>query len=112
MKRKFIAYLLVLCLAFSIGLADAQIGGNGCAPTSFLDVPPDTFECMKTKLQDYGISVLPGNFGELSGKGVTAVFLWDGKSILTIKVKEKPFAVSCETANNEIRKFVEECHGS
>ena len=112
MERKFIASLLVLCLAFSIGLAHAQIGEKGCEPTTFLNVPPDTFECMKTKLQDYGIYVPPGDSGELSGKGVVATFLWDGESILTIKITKKPSIVSCETAAKEITKFVEECQVS
>ncbi len=112
MNRKLMASLLVLCLAFSVGLAHAQIGGKGCEPKTFLNVTPGTFECMKTKLQDYGIDVPPGDSGELSGKGVAATFLWDGKSILTIKITEKPFVVSCETAAREITKFVEECQGS
>ena len=112
MKRKLLASLLVLCLAFSIGLAHAQIGGTGCEPKTFLNVPPDTFECMKKQLQDYGIYVPPGDSGELSGKGVAATFLWDGESILTIKITKKPLIVSCETAAREITKFVEECHGS
>jgi hypothetical protein len=108
MKRKLIAVLLVLCLAFSIGLAQAK----KCEPTTFSNVPSPTFDCMKKKLQDYGIYVPPGNNGELSGKGVAASFLWDEKSNLTIQIKEKPLPVSCELAAREIKKFVEECQGS
>ena len=85
---------------------------KGCEPTTFSNVPPGTFECMKTKLQDYGIYVPPGDSGELSGKGVAATFLWDGKSNLTIQITEKPAIVSCETAAKEITKFVEECQVS
>jgi hypothetical protein len=108
MKRKFMVFLLVICLAFSVGFAHAK----PCEPTTFSNVPPDTFECMKKKLQDYGIYVPPGNDGELSGKGVAASFLWDEKSNLTIQIKEKPLPVSCELAAREIKKFVEECQGS
>jgi hypothetical protein len=112
MKRKLIAFLIVLCLVFSIGLANAQIVGKECEPVTFHNVSPETFECMKKKLQDYGIYVPPGNMGELSGEGITAVFLWDENSNLTIKITQKPFFVSCERATNELTKFVEECQGS
>lgn len=108
MNRKLIASLLVLCLAFSVGFAHAK----PCEPTIFSNVPPDTFECMKTKLQDYGIYVPAGNEGELSSKGIAAHFLWDGESILTIKVTDKPAFVSCRTADNELKKFVDECQVS
>ncbi len=112
MKRKLIASLLVLCLAFSVGLAHAQIGGKGCESITFLNVPPDTYECMKKQLQDYGIYVPFSNYGVLSSNGGVAFFKWDGKSILTVNIMQKPSSVSCETAANEITKFVEECHGS
>ncbi|MGB9926808.1 MAG: hypothetical protein ACPK85_00225 [Methanosarcina sp.] len=65
---------------------------------------------MKKKLQNYGIGVPPGNRGELSGKGITASFEWDGKSNLTIIITEKPFLLSCEIAAQKIRGFVKECN--
>ena len=108
MKGKLIALMIVLCLVFSVGFAYAK----PCEPTTFSNVPPDTFACMKTKLQNYGIYVPPGNNGELSGKGIAASFLWDGSHSLTIQIKEKPFFVSCGTATNEISKFVDECQVS
>ncbi len=108
MKKKLVASLLLLCLAFSVGFANAK----NCEPTTFSNVPHDTFECMKKKLQDYGMYVPPGNNRELSGKGIAAHFIWDEKSNLTIVVTKKPFFVSCGTADNEIKKFVDECHGS
>ncbi|KKG16602.1 hypothetical protein EO98_08080 [Methanosarcina sp. 2.H.T.1A.6] len=83
-----------------------------CKPIKFQNVPPDVFKCMKKKLQDYDIHVPPGNRGELSGKGVTADFEWDGTSSLTITITEKPFIVSCDTAARKIKAFVKECHGS
>jgi len=83
-----------------------------CKPITFHNVPPDTFKCMKKKLQDYGIYVPPGNRGELSGKGITAYFEWEGNSNLTITITEKPFIVSCDTAARKIKAFVKECHGS
>jgi len=111
MKRKLMTFLSVLCLIFSIGLTHAQIGGAECEPITFHNVSPDTFECMKKKLQDYGIDVPPGNMGELSGQGITAEFGWDEHSELTVKITQKPFFVSCETATNELTKFVKECQG-
>jgi hypothetical protein len=108
MNRKLIASLLVLCLAFSIGFAHAA----PCKPATYSNVSPDTFQCMKTKLQNYGVSVPSGNGGELSSKGVSAHYLWDGKSTLVIKVTDKPALVSCETANKELIKFVDECQAS
>jgi len=108
---KLIVSLLVIYLVFSPGLAQAQNGENGCKPIKFINVTPDAFECMKKKLQDYGIDVPPGNEGEISEKGVTGSFEWDGKSILTITIKEKPFFVSCETADERVILFVDECKG-
>jgi hypothetical protein len=83
-----------------------------CRPIKFRDVSPDTFNCMKKKLQNAGIHVPPGNRGELSGKGITADFEWDGQSNLTITITEKPFIVSCEVAAMKIKQFVRQCHGS
>ena len=83
-----------------------------CRPITFRNVPPDTFNCMKKKLQDYGIYVPSGNIGELSGKGITASFEWDGNSNLTITITQKPFIVSCEIAAQKIKGFVRDCHGS
>ncbi|WP_440944990.1 hypothetical protein ACSAZL_12580 [Methanosarcina sp. T3] len=111
MKVKLIVSLLVIYLVFSLGLAQAQNEENSCKPLKFVNVTPEAFECMKKKLQDYGIDVPPGNEGELSGKGVTGSFEWDGKSVLTIIIKEKPFGVSCETADGRIILFVDECKG-
>jgi hypothetical protein len=112
MKIKLIVSLLLICLVISSGLAQAQNGGNSCKPIKFVNVKPDAFECMKKKLQDYGINVPSGNKGELSGKGVTGSFEWDGKSELTIIIKERPSSVSCETADQKIILFVEECKRS
>lgn len=111
MKVKLIVSLLVIYLVFSLGLAQAQNEENSCKPLKFINVTPDAFECMKKKLQDYGIDVPPGNEGEMSEKGVTGSFEWDGKSVLTITIKEKPFWVSCETADERVILFVDECKG-
>ena len=108
MKKKLVISLLVLCLAFSVGFANAQ----KCAPMTFSNVSNSTFECMKSKLQNHGINVPPENEGELSYRGGTANFMWDGKSTLTIGVTEIPPLVSCETASNELSNFVKECQGS
>jgi hypothetical protein len=109
MKGELIVYLLVLFLVFPVGLAHAQFGGDSCRTVRYSGVTPDIFKCMKQDLLDYGINVPPGNSGELSGNGIRADFKWDGKSILTIKVKEKPFFVSCRTITDEIRQFAQDC---
>jgi hypothetical protein len=105
MKIKVKSFLLVLCLVLSVGFAQAQ----ACKPVTFNNIPSGTFECMKNHLNDYGIHVPPGNIGELSGHGITAHFVWDGESKLTIQITEKPRFISCGTADNEIGKFVDEC---
>lgn len=111
MKIKLI--LLLLCLVSSIGLAQAQFGGGGaCDTIRFASVTPERFECMKERLQDAGITVPPGNEGELSGQGFTAEFEWDGESDLIITVTDKPFFVSCEDIDQELIQFVEECGGT
>lgn len=111
MKIKLIVFLLVICSVFSPGLAQAQNEENSCKSLTFVNVTPDAFECMKSKLQDYGINVPPGNEGEISERGVTGSFEWDGKSVLTIIIEEKPFWVSCETADERVIQFVDECKG-
>ncbi len=83
-----------------------------CRSIMFRNVPPNTFNCMKRKLQDYGIYVPLGNKGELSGKGITASFEWDGQSNLTITITKKPFIVNYELAESQIKQFIIECHGS
>lgn len=83
-----------------------------CRPITFRNVSPDTFKCMKKKLQETGITVPSGNRGELSGSGIVADFEWDGQSNLKITIKEKPFIVSCEVAAMKIKQFVRQCHGS
>jgi hypothetical protein len=108
MNRKLQVSLLMLCLVFAVGFAQAK----SCDTTTFSNVPPTTFECMKTKLQGYGISVPPGNSGELSGHGIVGNFAWDGKSKLTLQITKKPIFVSCQTADSEIEKFVKECQGT
>jgi hypothetical protein len=111
-KIKSIASLLVLCLIFPAGLAQAQFGGSGCEPIKFINVTPERFECMKETLQDAGITVPPGNEGELSGQGFTADFEWDGESNITIQVTDKPFFVSCEDIDQELIQFVNVCDGT
>jgi hypothetical protein len=112
MKIKLIVSLLLICLVFSLGFAQAQQNEeSSCKPIKFVNVTPDAFECMKKKLQDYGIDVPSGNKGELSRKGITGSFVWDGKSELTIIIKEKPLLVSCETADKRLILFVDECKG-
>jgi hypothetical protein len=83
-----------------------------CEQIVFRNVPVDTFNCMKKRLQDAGINIPPGNRGELSGPGIVADFEWDEKSTLTITIKEKPFFVSCEIAASKLKQFVTECNGS
>lgn len=113
MKMKLIVSLLVLCLVFSAGFVQAQFGGSGCRPIKFVNVTPDRFECMKERLQEEsGVSIPPGNEGELSGRGFTADFEWDGASNLTIRVTDKPFFVSCENIDQALIQFVKECDGS
>jgi hypothetical protein len=67
---------------------------------------------MKKKFQDEGIYVPPGNSGELSGQGIKGTFEWGGNHTLTGKITQKPFFISCETANNEITNIAKECNGS
>lgn len=105
MKIKIKVFLLVICLVFSVGFAQAR----SCEPITFNNVPPDTFECMKNQLIGYGINVPPGNSGELSGHGISAHFTWDGTSKLTIQITNRPIFISCGRADNEIGQFVKEC---
>ena len=80
-----------------------------CKPLIFCNVPPDTFERMKKRLNEAGIQTPAGNKGELSGKGIIADFEWDGICNLTVIIKKKPFFVSCELAESQIKQFIIEC---
>jgi hypothetical protein len=108
-KIKLVFLLPVLFLVFSAGFAQAQLGGSGCKPIKFVNVTPDRFKCMKERLQDAGITVTPGNEGELSGQGFTAEFQWDGESNLTITVTDKPLIVNCNNIDHALIRFVKEC---
>lgn len=80
-----------------------------CKPLTFCNVSPDTFDRMKKRLNDAGIQTPVGNKGELSGMGIVADFEWDGICNLTVIIKKKPFFVSCEIAESQIKQFIIEC---
>lgn len=80
-----------------------------CKPLVFCNVPPDTFDRMKKRLNDAGIYTPAGNKGKLSGKGIVADFEWDGINNLTVVIKQKPFFLSCELAESQIKQFIIEC---
>lgn len=81
----------------------------GCKPVIIKNVTPDVFNCMKKKLSEAGLYVPSGKKGELSGKGVTADYEWDGESKLTITITEKPFIIGCGALQNKIKSFVRQC---
>ena len=84
----------------------------GCNPVTYKNVTPDVFQCMKKKLEAAGIHVPPGNNGDMEGSSVKAHFEWDGKSNLTITIKDKSFIISCANVIGKITGFVHECHGN
>jgi hypothetical protein len=49
---------------------------------------------MKTRLQDYGIYAPPGDSGELSDKGITGTFLYDGESPFLLSKLQKSLLLS------------------
>ena len=79
-----------------------------CEPVTY-HITPDVFECMKKKFKDAGIQVPQGNNGNMEGSGVKVHFEWDGKSTLIIRIKSKPFIVSCGFVNGKIKDFVDDC---
>lgn len=83
-----------------------------CKPITFCNVTPDNFEFMKKRLNNAGIQTPAGNRGKLSGRGIVADFEWDGICNLTVIIKQKPFFVSCEIAESQIKQFIVECCGS
>jgi len=82
-----------------------------CKPITIRNVTPDNFKSIKKRLNDAGIQTPAGNKGNLSGKGIVADFEWDGTCNLTITIKQKPFFVSCELAESQIKQFIIECCG-
>ena len=79
---------------------------------TYQNVTPTVFECMKKKLEAAGTKVPHGNSGEMSSKGVTAHFEWDGKERLKITINKKPFYATCSMIIGKITNFVHECDGS
>ena len=82
-----------------------------CDKVSYHGVTPKVFDCMKNKLESYGIHVPPGHSGEMSGKGVTAQYSWDGESTLDVTITDKPWYASCGAVTGKIHDFVDECGG-
>ena len=82
-----------------------------CKRVDYHGGTPTVFECMKKKLEDAGIHVPSGPKGDMVGKEVTAEYIWDEKSVLTVTVTKKPFFVSCGYVTGKIHDFVHECGG-
>ena len=82
-----------------------------CGRVDYQGVTPTVFDCMKKKLEDAGIHVPSGDSGEMSGKGVTADYSWDGKSVLAVTITDKPWYASCGMVTGKIHDFVQECGG-
>lgn len=85
---------------------------GGCEAVTFHNVTPAVFNCMKKKLEGYGMKIPSGNSGDIEGHGVKAHFNWDGEKNLTIKVNEKPFYASCGAVSGKLHDFVIDCHGA
>jgi len=82
-----------------------------CKRVDYQGVTPTVFDCMKKKLESTGIHVPSGDSGKMSGKGVTADYSWDGKSILAVTVTDKPFIVSCGYVTGKIHDAIQDCGG-
>lgn len=102
MNVKMKAALLMVSLVLTIGLVSAQ----NYEPQTFTGVTPAVFNEIKAFAQDYGICVPDGNYGEISYTGVSARFMWDGKSSLTIQFTDLPFFVNDDLANAQLNKFI------
>jgi hypothetical protein len=102
MKTKMKASLLIISLVLTIGTVSAQ----NCESQTFSKVTPTVFDSIKTFVQNYGIFVPSGDSGEISYRGVSAYFMWDGKSYLTIKFTNLPFLINCNTANAKLDSFI------
>jgi hypothetical protein len=102
MNLKIKASLLMISLVLTIGLASAQ----NCEPQIFSKVTPTVFDSIKTYVQNYGISVPSGNSGEISYMCVSAYFMWDGESNLTIQFTNLPCFINSDTANAKLDNFI------
>ena len=102
MNMKTKASLLIISLVLTIGLVSAQ----SYDPQTFSKVTPTVFNSIKTFVQEYGISVPSGDSGEISYMGVSAYFMWDCESNLTIQITNLPFFISHDTANAKLDIFI------
>ena len=75
------------------------------APLIQIPLTPDQFAAASTQLQEKQGIVLTGNEGKLSKMGVTASYVYkDG--LLTVEILEKPFFVSTEYCEEQLRGFL------
>lgn len=102
MSMKIKASLVMISLFLTIGLVSAQ----NCEPQTFSKVTPAVFDSIKTCVQNYGIDVPSGDSGEISYMGVSAYFMWDGESNLTIQFTDLPCFISSDTANVKLDSFI------
>lgn len=88
-----------------------KLDTEGCQGFKLKNVDSEVFFCIKKKLQNYGIEVSPGNSGNFEGKGIVGNFNWDGKTDLTVEIKERPLDTYCGQVSGKFRAFLRECQG-
>lgn len=102
MNMKTKASLLMISLVLTIGIVSAQ----NSEPQTFSRVTPAVFNSIKTSVQNYGVYVPSGDSGEISYMGVSASFIWDGESNLTIQFTNLPNFIDSDTANAKLDNFI------
>lgn len=67
---------------------------------------PDQFQAVRLRFAEHGVDLPEANSGELSYKGVTAGFTYDGEA-LRVAVTDKPFLASERMVREKLTAFIE-----
>ena len=73
--------------------------------TLTFQLTPEQFEQRKEIIAQAGIQIPNGNIGEISHKGVTVKYAYDGVSQLQVVVEHKPWMIPTSTVESKITEW-------
>jgi hypothetical protein len=83
---------------------------SACDPIVVHDITRAIFDCLRAKLSDVGVTIPSGTSGEISGMGLSGTFAWEEETeTLTVTVTQKPFFLSCEMIDEQLRRAADRC---
>lgn len=83
-----------------------------CPTATFTEVSVQVIDKLRSRLEDEGLKVPPGNSGTITGRVATLEFEWNEESAtLTVTVTDKPWILPCEAIMGRMRVAVAACGG-